>query len=77
MNKFLPITGEDAEARGWDTIDYVLVTGDAYVDHPSFGAAIVSRVLEAEGFRVSIIAQPNIIYRMIYRNLADLRKPFL
>lgn len=60
MNKFLPITGEDAEARGWDTIDYVLVTGDAYVDHPSFGAAIVSRVLEAEGFRVSIIAQPNI-----------------
>lgn len=60
MNTFLPINRQEAEARGWDSVDYVLVTGDAYVDHPSFGAAIVSRVLEAEGFRVGIVAQPDI-----------------
>lgn len=55
---FLPITREEMEARGWDAPDIVVVTGDAYVDHPSFGTAIVSRVLEAEGFRVCILPQP-------------------
>ena len=55
---FLPITKEEMTARGWDAPDIVLVTGDAYVDHPSFGTAIVSRVLEAEGFRVCILSQP-------------------
>ncbi len=55
---FLPITKEDMCARGWDAPDIVLVTGDAYVDHPSFGTAIISRVLEAEGFRVCILSQP-------------------
>lgn len=58
-NEFLPLCRADMEARGWDEVDYVLVTGDAYVDHPSFGAAIISRVLEAEGFRVGILAQPD------------------
>ena len=55
---FLPITIEDMRTRGWDTPDIVMVTGDAYVDHPSFGTAIISRVLEATGFRVCIVSQP-------------------
>lgn len=55
---FLPITTDEMRARGWDCADVVLVTGDAYVDHPSFGAAIVSRVLEACGWRVCILSQP-------------------
>ena len=55
---FLPITKEEMVARGWDAPDIVIVTGDAYVDHPSFGTAIVSRVLEDEGFRVCILSQP-------------------
>ena len=56
---FLPITRADMEARGWDTPDFVYVTGDAYVDHPSFGVAIISRVLEDAGFRVAILSQPD------------------
>ena len=56
---FLPITKRDAQKRGWDELDFVFITGDAYVDHPSFGTAIISRVIEAEGFKVGIVAQPN------------------
>src|SRR5579883_1125797 len=56
---FLPMSSEEMEALGWDSCDIILVTGDAYVDHPSFGMAIVGRVLEAQGFRVGIIAQPD------------------
>ena len=56
---FLPTTAEEMEALGWDSCDIVIVTGDAYVDHPSFGMAIVGRLLEAQGFRVGIIAQPD------------------
>lgn len=55
---FLPINKEDMIQRGWDQVDFVLVTGDAYVDHPSFGTAIISRVLESHGFRVAILSQP-------------------
>ena len=55
---FLPIIKEDMKTRGWEECDIVLVTGDAYVDHPSFGTAIISRVLEKHGFRVCILAQP-------------------
>ncbi|MEO5374011.1 MAG: YgiQ family radical SAM protein [Alphaproteobacteria bacterium] len=55
---FLPMTRDEMEELGWDSCDVVLVTGDAYVDHPSFGMAIVGRLLEAQGFRVGIIAQP-------------------
>ncbi len=55
---FLPITKNEMLARGWDRPDIVLVTGDAYVDHPSFGTAVISRVLEDAGFRVCIISQP-------------------
>lgn len=56
---FLPISNEEITALGWDAPDFVVVTGDAYVDHPSFGVAIISRVLEAEGFRVAVLAQPD------------------
>jgi uncharacterized radical SAM protein YgiQ len=56
---FLPMSRKEMEALGWDSCDIVLVTGDAYVDHPSFGMAVVGRVLEAQGFRVGIIAQPD------------------
>lgn len=56
---FLPVTRADMEARGWDRVDFVYVSGDAYVDHPSFGHAIITRVLESRGYRVGIIAQPD------------------
>ena len=58
-SEFLPLSRADMDARGWDRPDFVYVTGDAYVDHPSFGVAIISRVLEAEGFRVAILSQPD------------------
>jgi len=56
---YLPMSRAEMDALGWDTCDVILVTGDAYVDHPSFGMAIVGRTLEAQGFRVGIIAQPD------------------
>ena len=56
---FLPITREEMKERGWDQVDFVYVSGDAYVDHPSFGPAIISRLLEARGYKVGIIAQPD------------------
>ena len=56
---FLPTTREEMDALGWEACDVIVVTGDAYVDHPSFGMAIVGRLLEAQGFRVGIIAQPD------------------
>jgi uncharacterized radical SAM protein YgiQ len=56
---FLPMSRAEMEALGWDSCDIIIVTGDAYVDHPSFGMAIIGRVLEAQGFRVGIIAQPD------------------
>src|SRR4051812_25741861 len=56
---FLPMSRAEMEALGWDSCDIIIVTGDAYVDHPSFGMAIIGRLLEAQGFRVGIIAQPD------------------
>lgn len=56
---FLPLCRKDMEARGWEQVDFVYVIGDAYVDHPSFGHAIISRLLEAHGYRVGMISQPN------------------
>ena len=58
-NRFLPVCREDMEERGWDRVDFAYVIGDAYVDHPSFGHAIISRLLEAKGYRVGIISQPD------------------
>lgn len=65
---FLPISKEDMNNRGWEQVDFVLVTGDAYVDHPSFGTAIISRVLESHGYKVGILAQPD------YKSCDDFRR---
>ena len=59
ISTFLPTTRAEMEARGWDACDVIIVTGDAYIDHPSFGMALVGRLLEAQGFRVGIISQPD------------------
>ena len=59
MQDFLPVTKKEMQQRGWDQVDFVYLTGDAYVDHPSFGAAIISRLLESRGYRVGIIPQPD------------------
>jgi uncharacterized radical SAM protein YgiQ len=59
MHDFLPVCREDMEKRGWEQCDFVYIIGDAYVDHPSFGPAIISRLLEAHGYKVGIIAQPD------------------
>src|SRR5690242_16609781 len=56
---FLPTTRAEMRARGWDELDVLLVAGDAYVDHPSFGTAVIGRVLEAQGLRVGVVAQPD------------------
>lgn len=56
---FLPVTREEMLERGWDRVDFVYVSGDAYVDHPSFGMAIITRLLEANGYKVGVIAQPD------------------
>ena len=55
---FLPTSREEMDLLGWDSCDVIVVTGDAYVDHPSFGMAVIGRVLEGQGYRVGIIAQP-------------------
>jgi uncharacterized radical SAM protein YgiQ len=65
---FLPMSREEMDALGWDSCDIIVVSGDAYVDHPSFGMAIIGRVLEAQGFRVGIIAQPD------WRSSADFER---
>ncbi|HVK63794.1 MAG TPA: YgiQ family radical SAM protein, partial [Polyangium sp.] len=59
LRRFLPTTRAEMEARGWDELDVLLVNGDAYVDHPAFGAALIGRFLEARGFRVGVISQPD------------------
>lgn len=72
---WLPTTKKEVEARGWDYIDVILFSGDAYVDHPSFGAAVVGRTLEAEGLRVAIVPQPN--WRGDFRDFKKLGTPRL
>ncbi len=64
----LPVSVDDMKERGWDTLDFLFISGDAYVDHPSFGHAIITRVLESEGYRVGVIAQPN------WKTIADFKK---
>ncbi len=59
MNKFLPISYDEMKKRGWNEVDFVYVSGDAYVDHPSFGASIITRVLESHGFKIGFLAQPD------------------
>ncbi len=57
--RWLPTTADEVQARGWDYVDVILVSGDAYVDHPAFGTAVIGRLLESEGLRVAILPQPN------------------
>jgi len=67
-HSFLPISKEEVSTRGWTQLDFIIVSGDAYVDHPSFGTAIIGRLLEARGFRVGVIAQPD------WKNLDEFKK---
>ena len=69
---FLPVSQDEMHERGWWWYDFLLVTGDAYVDHPSFGPAVISRVLEADGFRVAVLAQRTGTRRRTLRPSADL-----
>ena len=59
LSDWLPITKKEMKLRGWEDLDVILITGDAYIDHPSFGSAVIGRIIEAEGFRVGVIPQPN------------------
>ena len=72
---FLPTTRKEMELRGWDEVDVVLFSGDAYVDHPSFGTAVIGRILEAEGLRVAIVPQPN--WRDDLRDFRKMGRPRL
>ncbi|MBP3482667.1 MAG: YgiQ family radical SAM protein [Alistipes sp.] len=72
---FLPTTAKEVRALGWDYLDVILFTGDAYIDHPSFGAAVIGRLLEAEGLRVAIVPQPN--WRDDLRDFTKLGAPRL
>ena len=74
---FLPISAADMKERGWEQADFVLVTGDAYVDHPSFGTAIISRVLEDAGFRVAILSQPDYKSAAAFKEFGRPRLGFL
>ncbi len=74
-NRWLPTSKKEVEQRGWDYVDVILFTGDAYVDHPSFGAAVIGRILEAEGLRVAIVPQPN--WRDDLRDFKKLGRPRL
>lgn len=75
LTDFLPTTKKEMELRGWDYVDVILFSGDAYVDHPSFGAAVIGRVLESHGFRVAIIPQPD--WHGDYRDFKKLGRPRL
>ncbi len=77
MRDFLPVSKEDMKSRGWEQCDFVYILGDAYVDHPSFGPAIISRVLESKGYKVGIIAQPDWKDEASIRALGEPRLGFL
>lgn len=75
LKKYLPTTRKELALRGWDEVDIIFFTGDAYIDHPSFGAAVIGRVLEAAGYRVAIVPQPD--WHGDYRDFTKLGKPRL
>lgn len=75
LTDWLPTTKKEVKLRGWDTLDVILFSADAYVDHPSFGAAVIGRILEAEGLRVAIVTQPN--WRDDLRDFKKLGRPRL
>ena len=68
LKNFLPITKQDMAERGWEQLDFIFVSGDAYVDHPSFAPAVICRVLEAQGYKVGLICQPD------WRDTKDLKQ---
>ena len=72
---FLPTTNREVEARGWDQLDVIIFSGDAYIDHPAFGPAVIGRILEAEGLRVAIVPQPN--WRDDLRDFRKMGRPRL
>ena len=74
-DRFLPTTKKEVEQRGWDYIDVIIFSGDAYVDHPSFAAAVIGRILEAEGYRVAIVPQPD--WHGDFRDFKNLGEPRL
>jgi uncharacterized radical SAM protein YgiQ len=73
ISDWLPLSLKEAEKRGWDAFDVILISGDAYVDHPSFGTAVIGRIIESEGFRIGIVAQPN--WKDDLRDFKKLGKP--
>ncbi len=73
VGEWLPVTKKEVEARGWDELDVIIFSGDAYVDHPSFGPAVIGRVIEASGLRVAIVPQPN--WKDDLRDFRKLGKP--
>jgi uncharacterized radical SAM protein YgiQ len=73
ITDWLPLTKKEVEKRGWDQLDVILISGDAYVDHPAFGTAVIGRIIEDEGFRVGIVAQPN--WKDDLRDFKKLGKP--
>ncbi len=75
ISDWLPVSADEIRKRGWDEVDIIIVTGDAYIDHPSFGSAVIGRVLEKEGYRVAILPQPN--WRDDLRDFRKLGKPRL
>ena len=75
LTDWLPTTKKEVELRGWDELDVILFSGDAYIDHPSFGAAVIGRMLEAEGLKVAIVPQPN--WRDDLRDFKKLGRPRL
>lgn len=75
LTDFLPTTKKELEIRGWDEVDVVFFTGDAYIDHPAFGAAVIGRMLEAEGLKVAIVPQPN--WRDDLRDFKKMGRPRL
>ena len=74
---FLPISKKETETLGWKNPDFVLVTGDAYVDHPSFGIAIISRILENAGYKVAILAQPGYLKDNDFKRFGQPRLGFM
>ena len=75
LNAYLPTTKKEVKLRGWDELDVIIFSGDAYVDHPAFGAAVIGRVLEHAGYKVAIVPQPD--WRGDYRDFTKLGKPRL
>ncbi len=75
LTDWLPITKKETDLRGWDELDVILITGDAYVDHPAFGAAVIGRIIEREGFKIALVPQPN--YQDDLRDFRKFGKPRL